>query len=221
MHTSPPDARAPRADAHRAPTLTAAERSFLQGVLAHAPGLCALTLPTAASYARVADGVWAGGTHASWGTDQREAPVRLCGAAGRHHLEVRCVDGTAAPHLVLAGLLGAGAAAVRRGDLLASGDCATPVARMSVEERRALGVEGAGRLPRTIEQARRNLEQDEELRAVFGDDFVEKYVAVNEVRRVRRAVLCGEADSDLLQTLEKLLVGEDEEATVAKLVNYY
>lgn len=133
-----------RADDPLAPTMTQAERSFLQGVLEHAPALCAFTLPTKFSYARVMDGIWSGGTYASWGTDQREATVRLCGAEGQHHFEVRFIDGTATPYLVLASILGVGTEAVIANALLKSGDCGTPVALMSEDERKALGVENTG-----------------------------------------------------------------------------
>jgi glutamine synthetase len=174
-----------RADEQLAPTMTQAERSFLQGVLAHAPAVCAFTLPTTFSYARVMDGIWSGGTYASWGTDQREAIVRLCGAEGQHHFEVRFVDGTASPHLVLASILGVGTEAVIAGALLQSGDCATPVALMSLDERRAFGVENTGRLPTTLDQARKNLAGDQTLRTIFSDDFIDKYIGVNAVSPVR------------------------------------
>lgn len=199
--------------------MTQAERSFLQGVLEHAPALCAFTLPTTFSYARVMDGIWSGGTYASWGTDQREATVRLCGAEGQHHFEVRFIDGTASPYLVLASILGVGTEAVVANALLKSGDCATPVALMSEEEKRALGVENTGRLPTTLGLARKVLADDTAMKAVFGDDFVEKYISVNAVSSCCRKRL--EQELTILQTLEKLLVGEDEDATVTKLVNYY
>lgn len=162
--------------------MTQAERSFLQGVLSHAPAIAAFTLPTKFSYSRVADGIWSGGTYASWGTDQREAIVRLTGAEGQHHFEVRFVDGTASPYLVLASILGVGTEAIIANTLLQSGDCGTPVALMQEDEKKALGVENAGRLPPTLEQARKNLAHDGALRTVFGDDFIDKYNAVNTVR---------------------------------------
>ncbi len=173
------------ADAHRAPTLTPAERSFLSGLLAHLPALCALTLPTAASYARMLDGIWAGGTYASWGTYNREAPVRVCGPEGHRHFEVKCVDATATPHLAIAGLLAAGATGVADGLLLELGDAQKPVAEMDERERREVGLEEGKvrRLPQTIADARRLLGGDEVLRGVLGDEFVEKYLGVNEVSR--------------------------------------
>ena len=87
--------------------MTPLERSFLQALLEHLPGVAVLTLPQRSSYARVGDGLWSGGTFAAWGTDNREAAVRLTGAPDKHRFEVRTVDGTASPHLSLAAILGA------------------------------------------------------------------------------------------------------------------
>jgi glutamine synthetase len=58
--------------------LTPFERVFLAGVLDHLPAVCAFTLPIRASYARMVDGIWSGGTWIAWGTHNRETPVRLC-----------------------------------------------------------------------------------------------------------------------------------------------
>ncbi|CCM01373.1 uncharacterized protein FIBRA_03423 [Fibroporia radiculosa] len=198
MHSAMPKAlRA--SDASRGPTLTPTERSFLQTLLAHLPSLCALMLPTAASYARVEDGIWSGGTYSCWGTDNKEAPVRLCGPGGEHHLELKCVDGTANPYLVLAGVLAAGMRGVAEGALLTVGDCEVPVALMNDEERKAVGLQNPGRLPRTIKDARELLRKDDHLRGVLGENFVAKFTAVNEV-------------------LEAHLQAESAEATVARLV---
>ncbi|PCH36913.1 glutamine synthetase/guanido kinase [Wolfiporia cocos MD-104 SS10] len=140
---------AARADAARAPSLSGTERSFLSTLLAHLPALCALTLPTAASYTRAVDGIWAGGTYACWGTDNKEVPVRVCGPRGAHHFELKTVDGTANPHLVLAGVLATGMRGVGERALLTTGDCGKAAAEMSEEERRARREEAVrgGRLP--------------------------------------------------------------------------
>ncbi|PSR77454.1 hypothetical protein PHLCEN_2v7885 [Hermanssonia centrifuga] len=211
------------ADAHLAPTLSRSERSFLQGVLAHVPALCALTLPTTFSYARVLDGIWSGGTYAAWGSENREAAVRLCGTEGQHHFEVRFIDGTANPHLVLAGLVGAGAHAVKERALLTSGDCAAkPVAQMAEEEREALGVQAVGRLPASIEQARKNLGADKELTAVLGEEFVARYLGTNAVSLSSALIsFCQLTRGHKTQTLETLLKAETEDETVTKLVQFY
>ncbi|GJE93452.1 glutamine synthetase/guanido kinase [Phanerochaete sordida] len=201
LGTHPEPARA-RGDEARAPALRATERSFLQGVVAQLPALCALTLPTAFSYGRVHDGIWSGGTYAAWGTENREAPVRVCGSAGNRHLEARFVDGTACPHLALAGILGAGTRAIAERALLETGDCAKSVATMTEEERAAAGVSDAARLGPTLGDARKAFKGSSVMREVFGDDFVDKYSLVNK-------------------TAEELFVADTEEETVTKLVNYY
>jgi hypothetical protein len=77
--------------------LTSYEASFLSSLLDHLPAVTALTLPQPASYKRVGDGVWSGGTYVSWGTDNREAPVRLCNAnsPSSRNFELRFIDGLA------------------------------------------------------------------------------------------------------------------------------
>jgi glutamine synthetase len=77
--------------------LTSYEASFLSSLLDHLPGVTALTLPQPASYVRVGDGVWSGGTYICWGTDNREAPVRLCNAnsPSARNFELRFIDGLA------------------------------------------------------------------------------------------------------------------------------
>lgn len=181
IHDEHPTKFSKRDDAELGPTMTNQERSFLQGILDHAPAIAAFTLPTTYSYGRVADGVWSGGTYVSWGTDQREAPVRLTGAPGRHHLEIRFVDGTASPYLVLASLIGAGTEAIINKALLKTGDCGIPVAQMNDEQKAKARVQNAARFPQTIEHARNNLAGDSLLKDVFTADFIDKYIGVNAV----------------------------------------
>ncbi|KAI0324637.1 FLU1-II [Cubamyces sp. BRFM 1775] len=197
-----PDGGPRAADASRGPTLTALERSFLQGILTHLPAICALTLPTAASYARMLDGIWAGGTYASWGTYNREAPVRLCGPQGHHHFELKCVDATATPHLAMAAIVGAGLQGIKEGALLTVGDCVKPVALMSERERGEVGLANPTRLPGDIAAARKALAADEVMRGVLGAEFVDAYISVNE-------------------TMEKFMQGENEQETVKKLIEYF
>ncbi|KAF8190459.1 hypothetical protein BJ912DRAFT_323034 [Pholiota molesta] len=162
--------------------LSALEQAFLAGVAAHLPSLPALTLPLPASYARVGDGQWSGGTHVCWGTENRECPVRLAAATAprSRRFEMRFVDGTANPHLALAGILGAGAGGVRAQTPLTLRDCAGPrtAAQMTDAERSAHGI--VARMPLTWAEARANFQQDEELKSVFGQELVDMYLSVNK-----------------------------------------
>lgn len=78
---------------------------FVSGVLKHIPALCAFTMPDAQSYGRVVDDQWTGGTWVSWGTQNRECPLRRV-EDGRW--EIRCLDGLANMYFVMAGIIAAG-----------------------------------------------------------------------------------------------------------------
>jgi glutamine synthetase len=165
--------------------LSSVEKSFLAGLMAHLPSLPALTLPIPASYKRVNDGVWSGGTYVCWGTENREAPVRLTNSASpsSRRFEMRYIDGTANPYLVLAGILGAGYYLGIRSNLeLTVSDCPGPktAAQMSEDERRALGI--SKRMPLSWSEARERFDSDAELSEVLGTEFREKYLSVNKVR---------------------------------------
>lgn len=164
--------------------LSALEASFLAGLLQHLPHIALLLLPTAASYARVLDGVWSGGTYVCWGTDNREAPVRLCNAPvpAARNFELKTLDGTANPHLALAGALGAGLAGVLQGQKLAMKDCngELSAARMDAAGRAALGI--TERLPLNWEKARARFAQSVLVDRVFGADFKAKFLSVHKVR---------------------------------------
>lgn len=168
-------------------TLSAHESSFLAGVLAHLRALTALTLPLRASYDRVVDGVWSGGTYVCWGTENRETPVRLCHAASprARNFELKCMDGTSNPHVALAGILAAGTLGIGAEAQLAIDDCAEKsAAEMLPEERAARGI--VRRLPTRLEEARRCLREDEALGDVLGPELVQAYLSVNELRAARR-----------------------------------
>jgi glutamine synthetase len=168
-------------------TMTPLERSFLQSLLENLPSSTAFTLPTAASYDRVQDGIWSGGTYACWGEENREAAVRLTGAPGSHHFELRTIDGTANPHIVLATLLGLGLVGVQKGLELKIEAVNEPAVLLSDEERAKKGI--IGRLHRTLGAARDEARKDPTIGDVLGQEFVEKYLNVNEVRGHRVVVL--------------------------------
>ena len=172
----------PGADESRAPTLTSTERSFLQGLVSHMPAMCALTLPTPPSYARTVNGVWACGEYASWGTENRDAPIRLTGSKGSHHFEIRSIDGTASPYLVLAAIIAAGTLGILQEEPLVVGDCPRGVGALSEEQKKELNVADAKKLPRNIAEARDELAADIKLTEALGKDFVSQYFQVNKVR---------------------------------------
>lgn len=159
--------------------MTPLERSFLQSLLKNLPSTTAFTLPTAASYDRIQDGIWACGTYACWGKDNREASVRLTGPPGAHHFEVRTVDGTANPHLAFATILGVGLVGIREGLELEMGESDEPAVNLSAEERQKRGI--VSQFPRTLSAARWVARNDRIINEVLGKEFVQTYLRVNEV----------------------------------------
>jgi glutamine synthetase len=78
---------------------------FVGGVLRHLPALCAFTMPDVQSYGRVVDDQRTGGTWVSWGTQNRECPLRRVEDG---HWEIRSLDGLANMYFVVAGIVAAG-----------------------------------------------------------------------------------------------------------------
>ena len=135
------------------------------------------------------DGIFTGGTYAAWGKDNRETPIRLCGTAGNHHFEARFIDGTACPHLALAGIIAAGTKGIIDKEILKSGSCSKPVAKMTEEEKKELGLQDTGRLGPALADARKLFKESKVMRELFSDEFVDKYCQVNEVSYVYLHIL--------------------------------
>jgi glutamine synthetase len=110
----------------------------------------------------------------------------LCGATSPNsrNFEVKCLDGTANFYLAMAGIIGAGAYAVREQKELEVGDCkGASVATLSEVERRELGI--ADRMPAALREARKALKADVELGQILGKELVEAYLSVNWVSNGR------------------------------------
>ncbi|GHA07826.1 glutamine synthetase family protein [Streptomyces echinoruber] len=167
--------------------MTAAAESFAAGVLAHLPGLTAVTAPSPASYLRLRPSQWAG-VFTCWGRETREAAVRIVtGTAGRRHraanLEVKPVDLAANPYLALACVIAAGLDGVSGSAPLPEEVTGDP-ARLGPEEAAARGVR---RLPVSLAEAVEEFRGDEVLRAALGPVLADAVVAVRlgEVAAVR------------------------------------
>ena len=157
---------------------------FLSGLMTHLPSVIAFTLPLSASYSRMLDGIWSGGTWVCWGVDNREAPVRLSNASSpsSRNFEIRPVDGTSNPYLAIASVLACGILGVRDGRPLVVKNCdmARTAAEMTVAEREALGI--TGRLPLSIVEARWYLAVDQAIKDLLGSELVKHFLQVNEVK---------------------------------------
>ncbi|KZP10924.1 glutamine synthetase/guanido kinase [Athelia psychrophila] len=175
----PPPSATATAESQSAPAPQ--ESSFLAGLLAHLPAITAFTLPQTSSYGRMVDGVWAGGTYVCWGTENREAPVRLCNAASRsaRNFELRFVDGLANPYLALASILGAGTLGVKAQQPLTHADCSTlSAAEMDDAACKAAGI--TTQMSLNLDESRKALAGDAALQEVLGEELVEKYLSLNK-----------------------------------------
>jgi glutamine synthetase len=160
--------------------LTPDGEAFAAGILNRLPGLLALGAPSVASYLRLVPSHWAG-VYTCWGLENREAALRMItGSVGSNdwaaNLEVKCVDLTANPYLLLAGLLAAGSDGVATGARLPEPVDVDPAA-LPPEE---LDRRGIRRVPTTLRQSTEALAADPLLRDALGPALLDSLLAVRE-----------------------------------------
>jgi len=151
---------------------------FIAGVLAHLPGLVALTCPTVNSYRRLRPHMWSS-AFACWGPDNREAAVRVA-SPFRHaegasaNAELKAADGACNPYLALGGLIAAGLDGVARGL-----DPGEPIlvdpADLPDDKRERRGI---ARLPSALDAALDALEADATLAEALGPPLLIAFLAV-------------------------------------------
>lgn len=153
-------------------------RWFLGGLLRHLRGLLALTCASPNSYQRLQPYAWSS-AYGCWGYEHREAALRVVSPVwGREtetgNLELRPVDHSGNPYLVLGAVLAAGLDGLTHhlepGEPLSEDPCA-----LSEEERARLGVQ---RLPTTLGEALDELERDPVLLEALGPLLARSYLAV-------------------------------------------
>jgi glutamine synthetase len=165
-------------DGSRPDGLSAAALSFIAGVLAHLPALCALTAPSFNSYHRILPHYWAG-AFVCWGYDNREAPVRVAsplrGAVeATTNAELKASDASCNPYLALGGLIAAGLDGLERG-LEPPGPVMVDPGSLSDAERQRRGIAA---MPASQAEALAALAADDLLRDALGRELAESYLAV-------------------------------------------
>jgi glutamine synthetase len=165
-------------DPMRADRLSDTARSFIAGVLAHLPGLCALTAPSFNSYHRIIPQYWAGAFRC-WGHDNREAPVRAASPfAGAEeastNAELKASDASCNPYLALGALIAAGLDGLERG-LEPPEPVEVDPATLPDDERTARGID---RLPASQGEALDALAADGLLLGALGAELADAYLAV-------------------------------------------
>jgi glutamine synthetase len=163
------------ADSHR---LSKLGYHFCAGVLAHLPGLLALTAPSYNSYRRLQPHFWSS-AYTAWGPDNREASVRVVSplwgrGAASLNLELKPSDPSNNPYLALGGLIAAGVDGVVR-ELDPGAPTLIDPGNYSEEERAARGIRS---YPTTQAEALDALEQDDVLMQALGLDLATSYLTV-------------------------------------------
>ncbi|KAI8460541.1 putative FLU1-II [Phakopsora pachyrhizi] len=166
-------------------SLNALERHWLAGVLLHLPAIISFTQPSTFSYDRTLESAWSGGVWVSWGTANKEVPVRLCtssasgGLGISKHFELKTCDFTFNVYLALSVILTAGLLGIQTPlDLLLS-DCKVDPSKMSPQERQANKITTS--IPRSLEESLNALERDSTLTKALGQVFVKAYSTTKKV----------------------------------------
>ena len=156
--------------------LSKVARSFIAGLLKHAPEITAITNQYVNSYKRLWGGAEAP-SYVCWGHNNRSALVRVPmykpGKGNSSRIEYRALDSAANPYLAFAVLLAAGLKGIEGGYELPEG-AEDDVWELTDGERRALGIEP---LPQSLDQAVAVMERSELVAETLGEhvfDFVLK-----------------------------------------------
>ena len=148
-------------------------RSFLAGVLDHAPALTAVCNPTVNSYKRLVPGYEAP-VYVAWSDVNRSALVRKPAARvpAASRIELRSPDPSCNPYLALAAILQAGLDGIER-DLDAPDPVRENIYDFDEETRKEYGIET---LPANLGEAVEALEDDEVVMSALGPHVGEKFV---------------------------------------------
>jgi glutamine synthetase len=151
---------------------------FIGGLLAHLPGLVALTCGSVNSYRRLAPGSWSS-AYTCYGMDNREAAVRVPSRMwGRDeasaNLELKPSDSTGNPYLALGAYIHAGLDGIRS-KLDPGAPTNVDPSSLSASTRRRRGIR---RLPDSLGAALDALERDELLMDALGPLRRTAYLAV-------------------------------------------
>ena len=150
---------------------------FLAGVIERLPPVLSFTLSMPESYSRVGASIFGGGEYIAWGVQNREVPLRQCGAG---HWEFRAIDGMGNMYLSAAAFLTAGLCGLRQDTALELKDCALDPSKMIAVERRELGI--VHKLPDALDKSLAALEQDKVFTEELGTTLVERYLAVKRAQ---------------------------------------
>ncbi|MFD4430755.1 type I glutamate--ammonia ligase [Nocardia sp. NPDC058497] len=156
------------ADADDPENLSSTARSFIAGILEHAPEISAISNQWVNSYKRLIHGGEAP-TAASWGRSNRSALVRVPmytpNKSSSRRVEIRSPDSACNPYLTFAVLLAAGLRGIEKGYNLPP-EAEDDVWALTDAERRAMGFRS---LPGTLDEALQAMERSELVAETLGE----------------------------------------------------
>jgi glutamine synthetase len=178
------------ADASAQGGLSELGRHAVAGVLAHLPGLLALTTPSTNSFRRLQPHYWSS-AYTAWGFENREAAVRVPSRywddeEGTTNLELKASDNSANPYIALGGVMAAALDGIGR-ELDPGDPVQQDPGNLTDKERSDRGVR---RFPETSMEALDELERDEVLMNALGSGLATEYL------KVRRAEAAAYAEHD-------------------------
>jgi len=155
--------------------LTEEAQAFIAGVLDGLPALLAVGAPSVASYLRLIPQRWSA-PYRCWGRENREAGVRLVAAPTDANLEVKCIDASANPYLLVGAVIALGLAGIDR-RLELPPEVTVDPATLSEDQ---LAAARAERLPRTLHEALDHFRACDVLAEAMGAPLFGTVIAVRE-----------------------------------------
>jgi glutamine synthetase len=166
------------ADSSAPDGLSPLARNAIAGVLAHLPGLLAMTTPSVNSFRRLQPHYWSS-AYTAWGIENREAAVRVPSRywddeAGSANLELKASDASANPYISLGGVIAAALDGIER-KLDPGQPFDQDPGNLSDAERKKRGVR---RFPEKATEALDELAKDTVLVAALGGPLATEYLKV-------------------------------------------
>src|SRR6266853_897846 len=169
--------------------------SYIEGLLQHARGFCAITNPLINSYKRLVPGYEAP-SNVAWSTRNRSPLVRIPDRRGLGtRCELRMPDPSCNPYLALTVQLASGLDGIER-KLAAREPVHRNVFTMSYRDRRKYRID---ELPRDLHEALEMFEKDDVVKAALGEHLTERFLEAkrNEVQQYNLQVSRWEIDNYL------------------------
>ncbi len=172
--------------------------AFVAGILRELQAIVAVAVPTCLGYLRLLPHHWSGAMQC-WGTENREAALRFiasstAASADAANLEVKPVDGTANPYLVVASMLAAGLHGLDSGDRLPPSTEEDP-SELPDEVKAKRGVR---QLPSTLPEAVDQLAASTVLAEAMGEFLFQTFLAT---RRGECDQYAGLGEEELIRRL--------------------